>query len=109
MFAFLEKRDGRRAQFSPRPARRQAPHSEGLAVDTSVSRRYSTRMDETACPACTAAHDEDAKYCDQCGQPLVDPDKDEGDGDCPACGGIVDDQGDGKGVCRRCGLELRET
>jgi predicted amidophosphoribosyltransferase len=68
-------------------------------------------MDNPICPACKAENDEDAKYCDQCGQPLTAPDDagDGADGDCPACGGKVETDGDGKGVCSRCGLELVET
>lgn len=67
-------------------------------------------MESFICPACKAENDEDAAYCDQCGQHLVEaPEADATDGDCPACGGVVESRGDGKGVCAGCGLELVET
>lgn len=68
-------------------------------------------MDNPVCPACKAENDEEAAYCDQCGQPLAAPEPaEEGAEDgCPACGGLVESRGDGKGVCARCGLELVET
>jgi predicted amidophosphoribosyltransferase len=61
------------------------------------------------CPACKSSNEEDAAYCDQCGQPLSAPPADPGEGDCPACGGQVESRGEGKGVCLSCGLELVET
>jgi predicted amidophosphoribosyltransferase len=69
-------------------------------------------MEEKTCPACKAENDDDASYCDQCGQPLNAPENDAADdagGACPACGGVVESRGDGKGVCASCGLELFET
>ena len=65
-------------------------------------------MDQPTCPACKAENDEEALFCDQCGQPLTAPEAGGGsvEGACPACGGVVDDAGGGKGVCRSCGLEL---
>ena len=68
-------------------------------------------MENPICPACRAENDEDAVYCNQCGQPLaVAQAADETpDGGCPACGGRVQSRGDGKGVCQSCGLELVET
>lgn len=66
-------------------------------------------MDQPICPACKAENDEEAVYCDQCGQHLVPPDaaaEDAVSGGCPACGGVVEDRGAGEGVCRGCGLEL---
>jgi len=70
-------------------------------------------MDDKICPACRAANDSDASYCDQCGLAIDAnpaegpfPDGDDGAGGCPACGGPVQDHGDGSGVCRSCGLEL---
>lgn len=66
--------------------------------------------DSPVCPACKSENREEAAYCDQCGQHLLPPQPgEEGDGDCPACGGKVVSQGDGKGVCHGCGLELVET
>ena len=68
-------------------------------------------MDDRLCPACKSENEEDAAYCDQCGQHLAaagTPDDAESGG-CPACGGVVEDRGDGKGVCAGCGLELTET
>lgn len=68
-------------------------------------------MDHPTCPACKAENDERAVYCDQCGQPLsatagaAEP----AEGGCPACGGVVESGGGGKGVCRGCGLELAEV
>ncbi|MDE2492228.1 MAG: zinc ribbon domain-containing protein [Elusimicrobia bacterium] len=64
-------------------------------------------MDDLSCPACKADNDEDARYCDQCGQHLVESEAAEGG--CPACGGTVEDKGEGRGVCAGCGLELVET
>ena len=68
-------------------------------------------MEDTVCPACKAENEDDAAFCDQCGQPLTEtPAAAEGaEGDCPACGGVVESRGDGKGVCAGCGLELVET
>ncbi|HEX4047188.1 MAG TPA: zinc ribbon domain-containing protein [Elusimicrobiota bacterium] len=68
-------------------------------------------MDQPNCPACKAENDEDAAYCDQCGQPLSQPARDEGsaEGGCPACGGAVEHRGGGTGVCTSCGLELHEA
>jgi predicted amidophosphoribosyltransferase len=68
-------------------------------------------MEEKTCPACKAENDDDAAYCDQCGQPLTAPESvpEDAGGACPACGGVVESRGDGKGVCRSCGLELFET
>jgi predicted amidophosphoribosyltransferase len=68
-------------------------------------------MDHPSCPACKAENEEDAVYCDQCGQPLAAPEgvADGVEGGCPACGGVVESRGGGKGVCRSCGLELYET
>ena len=66
-------------------------------------------MDQPICPACKAENDENAVYCDQCGQHLVPPEAAEEvgvEGACPACGGVVQDRGAGVGVCRSCGLEL---
>jgi len=67
-------------------------------------------MDETICPACKSDNESDAAYCDQCGQPLKSregaPDAAAESGGCPACGGEVEDLGDGSGRCRACGLEL---
>lgn len=60
------------------------------------------------CPACKAVNDEQAAYCDQCGQHLragAAPKE----GDCPACGGVVEADGDGSGVCSGCGLHLVAT
>ena len=67
-------------------------------------------MDHPICPACKAENEADAAYCDQCGQPLSAPAgaEDGAAGGCPACGGVVEDQGGGKGVCGSCGLELSE-
>jgi predicted amidophosphoribosyltransferase len=66
-------------------------------------------MDNPICPACRAENEDDAAYCDQCGQPLHAPEGAPSEGGCPACGGQVESRGDGKGVCRSCGLELVET
>ncbi len=68
-------------------------------------------MDQPICPACKAENDEEALYCDQCGQPLTAPavSADGVEGGCPACGGHVVNRGDGKGVCSGCGLELFES
>ena len=68
-------------------------------------------MDQPICPACKAENDDEAVYCDQCGQPLTAPEGavDAVEGGCPACGGIVENRGGGKGVCASCGLELFET
>jgi predicted amidophosphoribosyltransferase len=68
-------------------------------------------MDQQACPACKAENDADAAYCDQCGQHLApaDPASAADEGACPACGGVVESRGGGKGVCAGCGLELVET
>lgn len=69
-------------------------------------------MDNPTCPACKAENDEEAVYCDQCGQHLSPaPAAEDGapEGGCPACGGIVENRGGGKGVCRSCGLELHEA
>lgn len=69
-------------------------------------------MDHPNCPACKAVNDDEAVYCDQCGQHLTAPQaaaEDGGAGGCPACGGAVEDRGEGTGVCRSCGLELHET
>ena len=68
-------------------------------------------MDHPSCPACKAENDAEAVYCDQCGQHLSAPaGAEEGvEGGCPACGGVVEDRGGSKGVCRSCGLELHET
>jgi hypothetical protein len=72
-------------------------------------------MEDKICPACKAENDDDASYCDQCGQPLTPPERVPEDaagdagGACPACGGVVESRGGGKGVCRRCGLELFEA
>jgi predicted amidophosphoribosyltransferase len=68
-------------------------------------------MDQSLCPACKAENDDAAVYCDQCGQHLTPAaaaeDGDGGvEGACPACGGQVEDRGEGLGVCRGCGLEL---
>ena len=68
-------------------------------------------MEDIICPACKAGNEDDASYCDQCGQPLAAPvsvPEDAGDA-CPACGGAVEHRGGGKGVCRSCGLELFEA
>jgi predicted amidophosphoribosyltransferase len=67
--------------------------------------------DELPCPACKAENDSEAAYCDQCGQHLEPHEAvDEGgDGVCPACGGVVEDRGEGNGVCKSCGLELTAT
>ena len=68
-------------------------------------------MEEKICPACKAENEDDSSYCDQCGQPLAAPETapaDDGDA-CPACGGVVESQGGGKGVCASCGLELFEA
>lgn len=67
-------------------------------------------MNDRACPACKSENEDDASYCDQCGQPLNPPaGAGEDEGGCPACGGAVESRGDGKGVCSSCGLELFET
>ncbi|MFI5360338.1 MAG: zinc ribbon domain-containing protein [Elusimicrobiota bacterium] len=68
-------------------------------------------MEPPICPACKAENDEDAAYCDQCGQHLIEATGSEtpAEGGCPACGGVVEDQGGGKGVCADCGLELSEA
>jgi ribosomal protein L40E len=69
-------------------------------------------MDQPICPACKAENDDAAAYCDQCGQhlsPAPGAAEDAAEGDCPACGGVVEHAGEGKGVCRSCGLELHET
>lgn len=68
-------------------------------------------MENPTCPACHAVNEDDAAYCDQCGQPLSVPEAvDDGAGGCcPACGGAVEIRDDGKGVCSRCGLELVEV
>lgn len=68
-------------------------------------------MDELRCPACRAENEDDAAYCDQCGQHLIAAPADggEGEGACPACGGAVESRGGGKGACAGCGLELTET
>ena len=68
-------------------------------------------MDTPVCPACHAENEDDASYCDQCGQPLSVPETlaKGAEGGCPACGGTVEDRSDGKGVCLSCGLELTET
>ena len=68
-------------------------------------------MDQPLCPACKAENDEDAAYCDQCGQHLSAPGgaEDAVEGGCPACGGIVEGGGGGQGVCKSCGLELVEA
>jgi len=73
-------------------------------------------MSETTCPACKSENEDDALFCDQCGQPLpshaaANPKPAEpGDADaCPACGGEVEDLSDGSGRCRACGLELVAT
>jgi predicted RNA-binding Zn-ribbon protein involved in translation (DUF1610 family) len=65
-------------------------------------------MNENACPACRAGNDQDARYCDQCGQHLL-PHEDKAEGACPACGGVVEERDEGRGVCASCGLELIET
>jgi predicted amidophosphoribosyltransferase len=68
-------------------------------------------MDQSTCPACKAENDDEAAYCDQCGQPLAAPDAEKAsvEGACPACGGFVENRGGGIGVCASCGLELHET
>ncbi len=67
-------------------------------------------MDDKTCPACKSENEDDASYCDQCGQPLTAPEASSDDaGGCPACGGAVESRGGGKGVCARCGLELFEA
>jgi predicted amidophosphoribosyltransferase len=67
-------------------------------------------MDQPICPACKAENDEEAVYCDQCGQPFAAPaGAEEVEGGCPACGGVVQSRGEGKGVCASCGLELFEA
>ena len=68
-------------------------------------------MEDRICPACKTENDADAAYCDQCGQHLTVAEKtdDAEQAGCPACGGIVQDRGDGNGVCGECGLELAET
>ena len=68
-------------------------------------------MDQPVCPACKAENDEEAAYCDQCGQHLDPADAREAgpEGGCPACGGIVENRGGGLGVCKSCGLELHEA
>jgi predicted amidophosphoribosyltransferase len=67
-------------------------------------------MDHPICPACKAENDEEASYCDQCGQHLSAPaGSGEAADDCPACGGVVEDRDGDKGVCRDCGLELHEA
>jgi len=70
-----------------------------------------TDSESRICPACKSSNEDDAAYCDQCGQPLnpVAPSEGGDDGNCPACGGAVQSRGDGKGVCSKCGLELFET
>ena len=67
-------------------------------------------MDLPICPACKAENDENAAYCDQCGQHLIETADAEGAAEpgCPACGGVVEHAGEGKGVCKSCGLELHE-
>lgn len=68
-------------------------------------------MDQPVCPACKAENDEDAAYCDQCGQHLnpTAAGSDTPEGGCPACGGVVENRGGGLGVCKGCGLELHEA
>ncbi len=68
-------------------------------------------MDNPSCPACHCENEDDASYCDQCGQPLSVPQSADkvAEGGCPACGGTVEDRNDGIGVCSSCGLELTET
>ncbi len=69
-------------------------------------------MSDHICPACRAENEDDARFCDQCGQPLAPQDggRDQTpDGGCPACGGPVEELDGGTGRCRACGLELVET
>jgi len=81
---------------------------DGLPLQRLGLRRI---MDHPICPACKAENDDEAAYCDQCGQPLTEAQaaEDAVEGGCPACGGVVDNRGAGLGVCRSCGLELREA
>lgn len=65
-------------------------------------------MGAPICPACKAANDEKAAYCDQCGQHLR-PAEAPSEGGCPACGGAVESDGEGNGVCSGCGLALVAT
>lgn len=68
-------------------------------------------MEAIVCPACRAENDDEARYCDQCGQRLAAPEPAaaEDPDACPACGGRVEDQGDGRFVCADCGIEMKET
>ena len=54
-------------------------------------------MEDPVCPACKAVNDEEAAYCDQCGQHLRAAEAPV-EGDCPACGGVVETGADGDGV-----------
>lgn len=65
-------------------------------------------MEDPICPACKAVNDEEAAYCDQCGQHLRAAQAPK-EGDCPACGGVVEADGEGSGVCSGCGLQLVAT
>jgi DNA-directed RNA polymerase subunit RPC12/RpoP len=69
-----------------------------------------------ACSKCGRENDDDASFCDQCGAALervaqeseaaeAASSNDE-EGDCPDCGGRVEEVEEGKGVCVRCGAEL---
>jgi len=67
-------------------------------------------MDQPVCPACKAENDDEAAFCDQCGQNLNPRDDASApEGGCPACGGVVENRGGGLGVCKGCGLELHEA